>query len=46
MNLDAFKDVVVNEKDPKKKMEYIFKNFDPKAYSFYKLDYDKEDDEL
>ena len=44
--LDLWKKYVVNERDSEKKMKYIKENHDPNAYSFYKLDYDKMEDEL
>ena len=41
INLIPWKMYVVNEKDQEKKMKYIFENFEPEAWSFWKIDYDK-----
>lgn len=46
ISMDAWKVSVVNEKDYTKRFDWIKNNFEPEAYSFWKLDYDKLDSEL
>lgn len=38
---DDWKNYVCSEKDAEKKAQYIFDNWEPEAYSFWQLDYDK-----
>lgn len=40
-NLFNFKTFFVNEKDKQKKMQYVWDNFDEKAFAFWHLTYDK-----
>lgn len=44
--MDDWKKKVSNEKDDEEKFKWIKENFEPEAYSFWKLDYDKLDTEL
>lgn len=44
--MDEWKNTVVNEKDLTKKFNWIKANFEKEAYSFWKLDYDKLENEL
>lgn len=46
INMDTWKNTVVNEKDLNKRFEWIKTNFESGAYSFWKMDYDKLDSEL
>lgn len=46
ISMDDWKNKVVNEKDLTKKFDWIKANFEPEAYSFWKLDYDKMEGEL
>ena len=46
LKLDDFKKFVVNTPDLNKKMSYVKEKHDPNAYSFWKLTYDKLEDEL
>lgn len=46
IKMDDWKKFVVNETDNEKKFNWIKENFEPEAYSFWKMDYDKLDSEL
>lgn len=46
INMDTWKNTVVNEKDLAKKFAWIKENFEKEAYSFWKVDYDKLESEL
>ena len=46
IQMDDWKKYVVNEKDQETKFKWIKENFEPEAYSFWKMDYDKLDNEL
>jgi elongation factor 1-gamma len=41
IEFNTWKLYVVNEKDKQKKMDYIWEHFEPEAWSFWKVDYDK-----